>query len=184
LAILAALHSVLFSALGHYLIAADTPIKADAALVLAGDSNALRIERAAALAEQGYVPKVLVSGPALIYGVSEADLAINLMVRRGHSAREFEAVHFQADSTEVEAERFMPELARRGIKSILLVTSDYHTRRAGAIWRRHAKSIGLRVTVVSSPDRYFTADGWWKSRSGRKTAFMEWVKTLTGPLGV
>ena len=167
--------------LGSFLVVSDTPERCDGIVVLAGDSDGLRVVKAAELARQGFAPKVYVSGPHPVYGVSEADLAINLAVRKGFDRALFEAVDVPADSTEEEAQTITPVLRQRGVKSLIVVTSNYHTGRAGRIWRRVAT--GIRVKTVASPDTNFTVGGWWKTRPGRKTLFYEWVKTLTGPLG-
>ena len=47
-----------------------------------------------------------------------------------------------------------------------IVTSNYHTRRAGNIFR--SKAHDLEFHIVAAPDRDFTPDGWWKNREGRK----------------
>jgi uncharacterized SAM-binding protein YcdF (DUF218 family) len=61
-------HNALLAGMGSYLVNADSPEKADMALVLAGDGDGNRILKAAQLARQGYVSKILVSGPSGIYG--------------------------------------------------------------------------------------------------------------------
>ena len=50
--------------MGRYLVDADPPVPADAALVLAGDAAGFRIIRAAELVREGFTSTVLVSGPA------------------------------------------------------------------------------------------------------------------------
>jgi uncharacterized SAM-binding protein YcdF (DUF218 family) len=167
--------------LGSFLVVSDAPARSDGIVVLAGDADGLRIVKGAELARQGFAPKVYVSGPHPFYGVSEADLAINLAVRKGFDRALFEAVDVPADSTEEEAQGVVPVLRARGVKSLIVVTSNYHTGRAGRIWRRVAA--GIRVKTVAAPDTNFTIGGWWNTRPGRKTVFYEWVKTLTGPLG-
>ena len=62
------------------------------------------------------------------------------------------------------------------------MTSDYHTRRAGAIYRDAAS--GIEVHVVAARDENFTADGWWKSREGRKVFLNEWLKTVANWLRI
>ena len=181
LVIIALAHPYWLGAMGTFLVNAQTPEKSDAIVVLAGDSDGLRIFKGGELAREGLAPKVLVSGPRPIYGVSEAELAINDAVRHGFDRSLFEALDAPSASTEEEATVIVPLLRERGVKTVLVVTSDYHTGRAGRIWRRIAK--GMRVRMVAAPDTFFHAEDWWKTRNGRKTAFMEWVKTLSGPMG-
>lgn len=176
-------HPVWLGFLGNFLVAAEKPERADAILVLAGDMDGLRVFKGGELAKQGFAPKVYVSGPHPVYGVSEAELAINAAVRKGYDARLFEALDVPADSTEEEAQGISRVLRQRGVKSLLVVTSNFHTARAGRIWRRVAGG-NMRIRMVAAPDTNFTVDGWWKSRTARKTTFMEWTKTLTGPLGL
>src|SRR5436190_5405364 len=77
-------HAQILGALGNYLVQAGPPQKADAALVLAGDGWGLRILTAAQLVRDGFVPKVLVSGPDGAYGNNECDLAIPFAVKHGY----------------------------------------------------------------------------------------------------
>jgi uncharacterized SAM-binding protein YcdF (DUF218 family) len=84
-------------------------------------------------------------------------------------------------STRDESYLFANELRRRGVKNYLLVTSNYHTRRAGRLFRAAAPD--LPVAVVAAPDEDFNPDRWWHSREGRKTFVFEWLKTVAGWLG-
>jgi len=175
-------HNAVLTALGSYLVNAEPPEKADIALVLAGDGEGNRILKAAQLVRQGYAPKVLVSGPSGVYGQYECDLAIPFAVKSGYPASYF--VHFENDarSTQEEARDAIARLRQMGVHKVLLVTSDYHTRRSGKIYRTAAPD--LQFVVVAAPDKYFTANGWWHNRQGEKIAFNEWVKTLTEPFGI
>ena len=66
------------------LVRDEGPAHAEIAVVLAGDYYGNRILRAAELVKQGYVPNVLVSGPHMLYGFHECDLAIPFAVKRGY----------------------------------------------------------------------------------------------------
>ena len=174
--------NAVLAGLGSYLVKAEAPEKADIALVLAGDSNGNRILTAAQLVRRGYVSRVLVSGPYGVYGFYECDLAIPFAVKAGYPESYF--VHFEnkARSTKEEAHDAIARLHQLGVQKILLVTSDYHTRRAGKIFRSAAPD--LQFVVVAAPDSSFTADGWWHSRDGEKIAFIEWIKTVTERFGI
>jgi uncharacterized SAM-binding protein YcdF (DUF218 family) len=123
-----------------------------------------------------------VSGPAGTYGFYESDLAIPFAEKAGYPASYFVAFPNHALSTKQEAEAILPELRRLSVHSMLLVTSDFHTRRAGRIYRALAPD--LRTTVVAAPDEHFSAGGWWKNREGRKTFMIEWMKTVAEWLGI
>jgi uncharacterized SAM-binding protein YcdF (DUF218 family) len=175
-------HDRILGALGGYLVSASPPEKADIAVVLAGDPYGHRILTAAELVKQGYVPVALVSGPAGVYDLHECDLAIPFAVRRGYPASDF--AHFEnfARSTAEEAAAIVPELRRRSAHKVLLVTSNYHTRRAGAIFRRAAPD--LTIITIAAPDEYYRPESWWHSRDAQKIFLTEWEKTGAVWLGM
>ena len=167
------------------LIRDDGPAKADVAVVLAGDLNGFRVIKAAGLVRDGYVPFALVSGPSL-FDSHESDLAISYAVRMGFPAEWFVSLPHAALSTQEEARVILPELRRRNVHRFLLVTSDYHTARAGRVFRaaERASGGGPEMRVVASSDLYFRRESWWRNRESRKMVFMEWMKTVTGALGM
>ena len=182
LALAAATHAWWMAGLGRLLVRDDGPARADIAVVLAGDYYGQRILRAAELVRQGYVPNVLVSGPHMLYGFYECDLAIPFAVERGYPQSWFIRAPNEALSTREEAAAILADLRRRGVHRFLLVTSDFHTARAARIYRSAAPDMDMRV--VAAPDAYFRAGGWWHNREGRKIFLVEWMKTVANALGM
>jgi len=178
--------NVWLGALGTVLVHDDGAGKAEIAVVLAGDYWGHRLFKAAELVRQGYVPLVLVSGPPGFYGVNEADAAIQFAVGKGFPAEWFIPLRHTALSTRDEAVVVLDALKQRNIHSFLLVTSNYHTARARRIYlsAEHERGGGPDLRVVASGDQFFSAGNWWHNREGRKTAFMEWTKTLTSVFGI
>jgi uncharacterized SAM-binding protein YcdF (DUF218 family) len=162
------------------LIHDDGPAKADIAVVLAGDAWGRRIVKAAELVQQGFVPAVLVSGPDGHYGHYESDYAIAYAVEKGYRRDWFIAAPNSARSTQEEARVILCELRRRGVRSFLLVTSDYHTGRSVRIYRRIAREMGFEpaMRAVAAPDEHFRQASWWRDRESRKIVFFEWCKTV------
>jgi uncharacterized SAM-binding protein YcdF (DUF218 family) len=176
-------HAVWLGWLGDILVADMAPAKADADLVLAGDIRGSRICRAGDLVRTGHVPKVLVSGPMDLYGVNEADLAIQFAVANGYPREWFEPVRIKALSTEEEARAIGAALQQRGgIRRLLIVTNDYHTARSRRIFRRSMPAI--EILTIGAPDKYFQPRGWWHTREGWKIWFYETTKTLAGMIGI
>ena len=174
------------AAFGRALVHDDGAAKADIAVVLAGDYWGHRLTKAAELVRQGYVPRVLVSGPPGFYGVNEADAAIQFAIGKGYPAEWFIPLRHTALSTREEAVVVLDALKQRNIHSFLLVTSDYHTARARRIYlnAERRRGGGPDMRVVASGDQFFTAGDWWRNREGQKTVFMEWTKTLTSAFGI
>ncbi|MGD1096101.1 MAG: YdcF family protein [Bryobacteraceae bacterium] len=176
------LRAPILTTVGSYLVRDGPPEKADLVVVLGGDFLGNRILKAAELVRQGYAPRVLVSGPAGAYGHYECDLAIPFAVSAGYPEAYFIPFEHNAHSTLEEAQAIVPKVRELHANHVLLVTSDYHTRRAGNIFR----SLGPDITwsVVAAPDAYFSAQGWWLNREGRKTAAIEWAKTVAEWIGL
>ena len=175
----------ILSSAANLLIEDDGPRKADAIVVLGGDNYGDRTLKGGDLARAGYAPVVIVSGPPRLIGY-DSSIQIQFAEQHGYPAALFREVHLppEAESTRMEARYLGQVLRGQGIKSILLVTSNYHTKRAARFWRTENPS--LSVSVISSVDmpHYFTPGGWWKTRPGQKVFLYEWLKTISVMLGV
>jgi uncharacterized SAM-binding protein YcdF (DUF218 family) len=193
LIVLVALAAVLYlssgiwlAAIGRALVYDEGPVKADAAVVLAGDLGGARLIGGAELVKKGYVPIVIVSGPPGPYDVNEADAAVQFALNRGYSGEWFAPIRHTAMSTHDEAQVLLKELKRRQARNFILVTSNYHTRRARRIFlsalRRNGG--GMTMHVMAVPDRDYDPACWWKTRQGWKVAFFEWTKTVTSLVGI
>jgi uncharacterized SAM-binding protein YcdF (DUF218 family) len=176
------MRTLLLSTVGATLVHSQQPSRADYAVVLAGDFEGNRILKGAELVRQGFVRKAVIDGPAGAYGLAECDLAVDFAVKKGYPADYFLKLPMRAKSTQEEAERVIPELRRLGARSFLLVTSEYHTRRAEKIFRKLAPEIEMRV--IAAPDEYFRPDSWWRNREGRKIVYIEWSKTVASWFGI
>ena len=168
-----------FPALAHALVHDDGPAKADIGIVLAGDNTGNRILKGADLVRAGYVPLLLVSGPEF-YDMHESDAEIAMAVHKGFPAEWFVGVPNSSHSTREESVLFLKELRARGVHSVLLVTSNYHTARAGRIFRATIRAAGDDITLrtVAAPNPYFDEKNWWHDREGLKMVFIEWSKTI------
>jgi uncharacterized SAM-binding protein YcdF (DUF218 family) len=178
--------SLWLSAVGYALVHDDGPVKADIAVVLAGDYAGNRIEKAAELIREGYVPAALISGPPGFYGLHESDFAIQFAIRKGYPAQWFIALPHPALSTHEEAPIVLSELRRRQVRSFLLVTSDFHSARARRVFLAAERVMGggPAMHVIAVPDEHFRPGSWWRDREGQKTAFFEWCKTIATVLGI
>ena len=172
----------IMTAMGEYLVKADPVGMADVALVLDGDGSGNRILTAAQLVRDGYAAKVLVSGASTNYGLHSCDIAIPFAVKHGFPEAYFEHLESEAHSTEEEARFAVARLREKKIHRVLLVTSNYHTRRAATLFRRQAADIAF--IAIAAPDDNFSPSGWWHSREGRKTFLYEWEKTVATWLGI
>jgi uncharacterized SAM-binding protein YcdF (DUF218 family) len=169
-------HAPILTAAASFLDRSEPAEHADAAFVAAGDVSGHRILKAAELVREGYAPKAIISGAGLYYGLYECDLAIPFAQRAGYPESYFLRFPNRALSTKEEARAAAEQFQTLGLKRVLLVTSDYHTRRAGNLFR--AAAPGVDFIVVAAPDEHFRPRGWWLDREGRKIFLVEWEKTI------
>jgi uncharacterized SAM-binding protein YcdF (DUF218 family) len=172
--------------MGRLLVWDDGPAAADIAIVLAGDFTGSRLKGAADLVRSGLVPVILVSGPGEIYGVNEADAAIRLLTSQGYPAAWFVPVRHASTSTKQEGTALLNELARRHVRRVNVVTSNFHTRRARRIYLEleRERGGGPEIRMVAVPNVDYDPAVWWRTREGRKVAFFEWTKSITSLVGI
>jgi len=160
---------------GKILVVND-PQPADVIVVLAGETDH-RPARALQLLDQGYAPRVLLDVPAdtKFFEFSEVQLA----ERYAQDLPEAAAVQVcpvVGLSTRDETHDVEKCLARVAGSRVLLVTSDFHTRRALTIFRH--KLPGKSFTVAAAHDDEQFGTRWWTHRQWAKTCYEEWLRTL------
>jgi hypothetical protein len=173
---------------GDLLVADESPpAHTDGIVVLQGSiaGEKARLAGAASLLQQGIGDRMLLSIPKESYwGQSISPIAYSYVEKEyGHqtaSRTEFCETGPDVDSTQLEAQVLIRCMQERGWNSVLVVTSDYHSRRAGIIWRRtlrqQSSTIQLAVHGVADPE--FSAAGWWRKRRFAKTWLGESTKLV------
>jgi len=144
------------------------------AIVVLGDDNFSggRAERAAELFKAGWAPQVVASGRMLRPYAGVADLIARDLEGRGVPAASVILFSHHADSTLTEAQALRDLAVQRHWHSLLVVTSNYHTRRARYIFRNVFPS-DVAVLVEPARDSDYDPDTWWESRTGLKLFFTE-----------
>jgi hypothetical protein len=174
-ALLAGLSAALAARAGNYLLV-DAPQRSDVILALAGETDH-RPARALELLAQGYGRKVIINVPAgaKVYGSSEVELAQQYFQSLPHAAA-ISVCPIEGLSTKEESKDAEKCLDREGAKSVLIVTSDYHTRRALEIFR-HEIPARKFSTAAARDDSYF-GTRWWQHRQWAKTFVDEWLRLI------
>ncbi|MBZ2185209.1 MAG: YdcF family protein [Bryobacter sp.] len=167
----------LATAAASYLVNAQAPMPADVILVLGGDTRGERATTGCNLLRQGYASQLWLSGNQIFYGQHESDSALNWLVARGCPASQLRAFHLDVDSTRDEAIAFGHLFRQAGFKRYILVTSNFHTRRAGATFRQTNPS--LEAIVVAAAGDPLPLHSWWQHRRHRRTFLTEWLKTVS-----
>lgn len=141
---------------------------ADAILVL-GDDNfyADRATHAADLFRHGVAPVVVASGRRLRPNAGIVELMEHDLTERGVPKEKIVPCVHDADSTREEAIALAYLAVAQHWKSVIIVTSNYHTRRARYIFSRVFPP-DITVSVASAKDGDFDPENWWESRKSTK----------------
>ena len=157
----------------RFLVLSQPPQHADLILVLGGDFYGPRVSRAAQLADDGYAPVVLISGPPY-QGRPEGEWAIEYLAAHGHTEPFYAVFGHNAHSTVDEAIAVCPELKRRAAKRVLLVTSSYHSRRADVVFRLFCP--GADYISVPASDPHYDPGRYRSDPSSAALFRSEWQK--------
>jgi uncharacterized SAM-binding protein YcdF (DUF218 family) len=158
---------------GEFWVVDEPPETSDVIVVLSGDNyDAERATRAASLFKSGMAPRVLATGRALRSYATTTDLMKRDLVEHGVPESAIVPFTHKADDTRDEAAAVSEFVASHGWKKILLVTSNYHTRRSQYIYE-HALPASDQLLTVAAPDSDYDPNYWWKTRAGVKIFFHE-----------
>ena len=168
----------LLRAAGGFCVVEDSLAKSDALIILSDDNfNADRAARAAELFHGGWAPRIVVSGRRLRPHAGLAELMAHDLADRGIPSDAIVRFPNLASNTREEAQALLPLIADHKWNRLIVVTSNFHTRRARYIFRRvFPRSIEIRV--ASARDSDYDPDDWWESRTGIKRFSGECVGLL------
>ena len=158
------------------LLVSDDPQPSDVILVLAGETN-YRPARALQLLNQGYARRLLLDVPAnsQVFGTDEIELA-KKYVSGLPEAAQISICPIEGLSTKAESHDVERCLGNEPASKILIVTSDFHTRRALSILRHEIPSKSFSVAAAHDPTQFGTR--WWTHRQWAKTCVDEWLRLV------
>jgi uncharacterized SAM-binding protein YcdF (DUF218 family) len=158
---------------GEFWVVDEPPETSDVIVVLSGDNyDAERATRAASLFKSGMAPRVVATGRALRSYATTTDLMKRDLIEHGVPETAIVPFTHKADDTRDEAAVVSEFVASHGWKKILLVTSNYHTRRSQYIYE-HSLPANDQLLTVAAPDSDYDPNYWWKTRTGVKIFFHE-----------
>jgi uncharacterized SAM-binding protein YcdF (DUF218 family) len=147
----------------------DEPAAHADALLLLGDDNfyADRATRAAEMIRHGVAPVVVASGRRLRPSAGVAELQEHDLIERGVPKDKIIRFAHDADSTLEEAVALARLCSERHFRSLIIVTSNYHARRARYIFAK-VFTPGITVSVAGAHDGDFDPDHWWEKRKSEE----------------
>ncbi len=168
---------IILVSLAGKLLVVDNPQRADVIVVLAGDFRDVRSQHALKLFREGYAPELVLDAPDwMVFGRTASDLAREyLKVSIPNKTAQLHVCNFKGDSTLLELREVAPciQTSAPGAASVLLVTSNFHTRRSLSIAQHILPQ--YKWSAAAAPDERFNT-AWWRNREAAKTMLAEWQK--------
>jgi hypothetical protein len=158
------------------MLVVDAPESSDVILVLAGETDR-RPAKGLQLLDQGYGRSLVIDVPAaaMVYNFSQVELAQKYAQGLPQAAA-VRICPIVGLSTRAEAHDVEKCLAGMEGRRILIVTSEYHTRRALSIFRHEVR--GRYFSMAAARDEREFGTAWWRRREWAKTSLAEWERLL------
>lgn len=161
------------------ILVVNNPERADVILVLAGETDR-RPARALEVLSQGLGGHVVLDVPAdaKIYDSSQVELAERYVQNLAQHDR-VSVCPVAGLSTKDEtrdARKCIDQQYGSRVSRVLIVTSDFHTRRALSIFRREIPSFSFSTAAAYDETQFGTR--WWTHRQWAKTCFEEWLRLI------
>lgn len=183
-----AFHAPILTAVGRYLVVAHEPQNSDLIVCLGGGN----VERGLAAAEvfrRGLAPRVFVARELIPDGYETLkqrgvsypetrDLMRMMLEGLGVPASAIVTSDTPSESTLAEAAIVRNLAQEKNYRSLILVTSPTHSRRAWLVFRKAMEGDGVRLFVVPSSYSGFKAEEWWKSSRYLREVVLEYQKLL------
>ena len=152
----------------------DDPLRSDVIVVLAGETE-YRPALALQLLDRSYAHRVLLDVPAAseIYNITQLQIA-QQYVNSLPESHAIDICPIEGLSTKAESRDVAKCLAHELGTTVLIVTSDFHTRRALSIFRREIPGKTFSVAAAHDPTQF--GNHWWRHREWAKTCVDEWLR--------
>jgi hypothetical protein len=167
--------AVVFFFLAGRLLVVDRLEHADGILVLAGETD-VRPQKGVQLLQQGYAPR-------LILNVDDDRIFHLRLPELAQRWEESLPQHGQMSvctitglSTQDESRQAAQCLKPFNVHNVLIVTSDFHTRRALSIFQHELPGFHFSTAAANDPTKFGTA--WWTHREWAKTTLYEWIRLV------
>ena len=167
----------------NFLMKQDAPEKADLMVVLSGSAFD-RGNEGARLYNEGYAKRIICPGGnleeillALGDTLYESDVCKKDITRNGVPDSLVTVLHY-GTSTREEADTILGYCKEHHIKKIIVVTTLFHTRRAGNVYRKRFEKEGITVIMRGAHSSSYDENLWWQSEYGLIALNNEYMKTL------
>jgi uncharacterized SAM-binding protein YcdF (DUF218 family) len=165
--------------MGAYLIVADPIQQVDAVVILSGGTDDSRLDEAARLYEDKVADKIIITetGETLPDStVSRTFFTRQQLGRLGVPEEAIITTEKHVSSTWSEARVVMKLMLGLGMKSCIVVTDPFHTRRARLVFRDEFTPRGIEVFIQPVRGHWYKSSTWWTSKRGWEVTIDEYSK--------
>ena len=178
----------ILKSVGEYLVVEHPPVKSDLVVCLAG-GNVERGLTAADLYNRGLASKIFVARETIPDGYDvlrgrgasypeSRDLMISMLKGLGVPESAVLTTDTPSDNTVTEAALVANVVKENKVRSVILVTSPTHSRRAWLVFKKAMGKEGVRILMVPASYSTFKAEEWWKNRKDAKEVLLEYEKLV------
>ena len=175
--------SEILSASGSYLIH-ESDLRTSDAIVVLGGNSLDRGLHAYSLYQQKYAPKIVCTGgnvPSVLSAIGEplfeSEVSRRLILAEGVDSSAVVALS-ASTSTFEEAIEIKEYVERNGLKSLIVVSSKFHTKRVSQVFDNAFEGSGITILYSGAPSSSYDEALWWKSESGMIMVNNEYMKLL------
>lgn len=173
----------LLRSVGDHLVRQDPPAKAGAIYVLGG--AALERSIAAARARnEGWSDRLVFTGSVRpdalrLFGLqrTEGEMGQRAALLAGVPEASTELLEL-GTSTMEEAYAVRAHATLRGYDTIMVITTEFHTRRVGNVFREAFRGSPVHIVVRAAPSARYNPARWWESEDGLLMVNNEYMKLL------
>ena len=187
-AVVLAVWALIAPSLANYLIVEKPLERADALLVLSGSAvYKERTRKAAELYRQGVAARIFITDDGQRSGWSQAsksnpsfvELEQRALIADGVSPDAITVLPGVVSGTDQEAKLLADEVNARPLKSVLIVTSPYHTRRALRTFEKILAEKDIEIGIAHPPvgEQSPSPNYWWLAPRGWQTVGAEYLKS-------
>ncbi|WP_419882929.1 YdcF family protein [Peribacillus sp. B-H-3] len=165
---------ILIELAGNFLVVDEKPVKSDVVIVLSGDTN--RLEKGIELYKKGYASHLMFSNGRennLYQGSRASGIPARSIILENHATSTSENALF--------TEKLMKQ---HGLKSAIVVSSNYHMRRVKYNYDKAFKKTGISLTYCSSGGSHYHPATWWLTSLNRKITYTEYIKLVGNYFGL
>ncbi len=186
-------HPIVLRSVGAYLVVEDVLEPASAIVVLGGRAP-LRALEAARLYKDGWAPKIILNQALrreTFYALSSLGIDLveeyqcerEALLHSGVPEDAIMVIEEEVENTLAELRAVLRSFYPPKETTLIIVTSNYHTRRTAAIWNHLTDGQVKGLIQWSRSDPSFDTTTWWKNRNSIKYLVNEYMGLINYWLG-